>query len=141
MELSFRKKKYQSIDSCIILRMLIGDIPEQRQSVRSLLLNGSNYYVDEVAIMECVHVLTKLHATRTKIASDLQLFLSNPMIVYDESLFEPVFSHYVKHPSLSFDDCVLDAKIKQKGHEPLWTFDKKFANQSSSACLLAKGSA
>ena len=137
MELSFRKKKYQSIDSCIILRMIRGDIPEQRQLARSLLLNGMDYYVDEVAIMGCVHVLTKYRCTRIKIVSDLQLFLSNSMIHYNKSFFDPVFDNYIKHPSLSFDDCVLDARIEQKGHEPLWTFDRKFARQSSSTHLLA----
>lgn len=136
MELSFRKRKYDSIDSCIILRTIIGDIPEQKKTANDLLLNGADYYVDEVAIMECVHVLTKMQATRTEITSDLQIFLSNPMIHYDKSFFEQVFKNYVKHPALSFDDCVLDAKIKQKGYEPLWTFDRKFAHQSSTARLL-----
>lgn len=126
----------QAIDSCILLRFILKDIPEQTQLVRELFVNGYNYYVDDVAIMEVVYVLTKQGYSRDVIAYDIQELLRNPMIIYDEALFAPVFKTYLEHPSLSFDDCVLAARADAKGYLPLWTFDRKFAKQSQVARLL-----
>ena len=136
MDLKFRKK-YSSIDSCIILRTLQGNVPAQKKKAVEFLLSGGDFYVDEVVIMETVYVLTKDHTPRQKIVDDLRTFLSNSMIQYNASFFEPVFDNYLSHPSLSFDDCVIEARISAKGYTPLWTFDKKFAHQTTTARLLA----
>ena len=125
--------KEASIDSCVVLRLLKGDNLEQWRLVRSLLLNGQDFYVDEVVIMEVVYVLTRDKIPRSGIIERLLIFLKNPGINYDYRFFDPVFEEYVSHPSLSFDDCVLTARIAMKRKEPLWTLDRKLANQSSTA--------
>ncbi|MBQ3470714.1 PIN domain-containing protein [Candidatus Saccharibacteria bacterium] len=133
MELNYR---IASLDSCIILRLIRNDNTEQRNLARDLLLNGQDFYVDDTAIMEVVHVLTREHVPREKIHQDVQLILNNPMIIYDRKFFDPIFEKYASHPSLSFDDCVLEARAETKGALPLWTFDQKFARQSDVARLL-----
>ena len=136
MELGF-KKKYASLDSCAILRTMLGDNSEQEKRIRRLILSGQLFYVDDVAIMECVYVLTKEGCARSEIAELLQCFLSNPMIYYARAFFAQIFKDYVSHPSLSFDDLVLAARVEEKGCVPLWTFDKKLAHQSKIAKLVA----
>ena len=132
---SFRKK-YDYIDSCVILRANLWDVPEQTKRARELLLGGGFFYVDDVAVMESVHVLTREHFSHTEISDILQTFLGNPFIIYNDLFLDPVFETYKTHPSLSFDDCVLAAHAETAG-STLWTFDKKLAHQSSSAKLLA----
>ena len=135
MEFSFNRK-YDFIDSCLILRMFLRDIPEQVKQVRRLFLSNQKFYVDDVAIMETVHVLTREHYDRTEIIDFLQTFLSNTMFVYNKTIFDPVFETYKTHPSLSLDDCVLAARAEQQKCRTLWTFDQKFAHQSKIAKLV-----
>ena len=101
-----------------------------------LLLSGRDFYVDDVVIMEVIYVLTKEKMRREKILDNLLTLLDNPMMIYDKRFFAGVFERYATHPSLSFDDCVLEARIAMRRKEPLWTFDRKFANQSEAAKLL-----
>ncbi|MBR2658501.1 hypothetical protein IKD57_01210 [Candidatus Saccharibacteria bacterium] len=101
-----------------------------------LLLGGGDFYVDDVVIMEMVYVLTRGKMSRAEIINNITTLLDNPMIIYDKMFFTGVFEEYGSHPSLSFDDCILEARIAMKRKEPLWTFDRKFANQSSTARLL-----
>ncbi|MBR3322027.1 PIN domain-containing protein [Candidatus Saccharibacteria bacterium] len=130
------KSREVSIDSCILLRIIQRNNHEQYKKAVDLLLNGYDYYVDSVAIMEVVYVLTKEKMRRAKILENLKTLLDNPMIIYDKMFFAGVFEKYATHPSLSFDDCILEARIAMKRKEPLWTFDKKFANQSEVAELV-----
>lgn len=129
--------KYASLDSNFVLRFILVDNQSQLESAINLLASGGEYYVDDVAIMECVYVMTKKGYNRKAIISDIQDFLINPMIHYNRAFFTPVFKDYVSHPSLSFDDLVLAARVEEKGCAPLWTFDKKFAHQSKIAKLVA----
>lgn len=130
------ESRITSIDSCILLRIILRNNLEQTQKAVSLLLSGGDFYVDDVVIMEVVYVLTKEKMRRSKILDNLVTLLDNPMIIYDKAFFAGVFERYATHPSLSFDDCVLEAKVAMKRKKPLWTFDKKFANQSDVAKLL-----
>ena len=139
MDLKFRKK-YASLDSCVILRIIQGDILEQKRSVINLLLDGREYYVDDTAILECAYVLSKDHTPRAKIAEDLSVFLRNSMIHYNKSFFKDIFRDYLSHPSLSMEDLVLAKRAAETGRTPLYTFDKKFARQSKVAELVPSAS-
>ncbi len=124
------------IDSCIILRLILGDNLEQRELVQNLILGGGYFYIDDVAIMEVVHVLDKLHCSRPNIAMSIKSLLENTAFICNKDFFSPIFEQFVKSPSLSFDDLVLAANIEQRGIATLWTFDRKFAHQSKTARLL-----
>ena len=99
--------------------------------------NCRDLYVDDVVIMEIVYVLVKDKMSRAKIVENIRLLLNNPVFIWDRMFFDPIFDNFLKHPSLSFDDCILDARIAMKRRAPLWTFDRKFANQSNVARIVA----
>ena len=128
--------KYASVDTCILVRLMIHDIPSQYDLALDLILNGQSFYVDPAVISESVYVLTKLGKARKDIAGGIQTLLSNEVFIYDRELYGHIFERYLTHPSLSFDDCVLEARAEAKGYTPLWTFDQKFAHQSETARLL-----
>ena len=128
--------KINGIDSCIILRFLLKDVPEQVKLAQDLIMDGHDYYVDDVAIMEVVHVMTKEGRYRKEIVDAILSLLRNLMFVWDRDFFESVFKDYLDHPSLSFDDIVLAKRAEKAGYSCLWTFDKKFAKQAKVARLL-----
>ena len=132
------KSKYASLDTSIILRLIVRDSFEQHRLARNLILNGQKYVVDDCAVMEAVYVLTKESYSRSDIVDSLRDLLSNSVFIYNATFFEPIFKRYATHPSLSFNDCVLEARAELADAAPLWTFDRKFAHQSPTARLLAE---
>ena len=128
--------KIEAVDSCVILRVLEGDIPEQKEKALELFLSGRNFYVDETAVTEIVYVMGKDGYGREEVAEKIKILLNNPMFIYDRRFFEPIFEDYVTHPSLSFEDLVIAERAEEKGCQPLWTFDKKLARQAKVAKLL-----
>lgn len=128
--------KIEAVDSCVFLRFLERDIPVQEKSARDLFLSGCDLYVSESVISEVIYVMRKDHYSRKSIIENFSLLLNNPMFIYDRKFFEPIFEDYVKYPSLSFEDLVIAKRAEEHGCKTLWTFDRKFANQSEVAKLL-----
>jgi len=87
--------------------------------------------------MEAVYVLTKRQYSRDEICEVLRGLLGDSMFIYNEQFFTPVFERYLTHPSLAFNDCVLEARATLSEHTPLYTFDRKLAHQSPVAELVA----
>ena len=130
------KSKYASLDTSFILRFILLDNQTQLIRAKEILINGGEYYVDDVAIMECIYVMTKNGFSRKEMIGDIRDFLSNPSIHYYKDFFDPIFQDYISHPSLSFDDLVLAARVEENCYTPLYTFDQKFARQSKVAKLV-----
>lgn len=134
-----RSEEIQSIDTNIILRLVIGDIPSQREKAVSLLLDGHRYFVSDHVISEAVFTMERgsYKIGRERIIDSLLPVLESKCIIYNKELFDEVFPYYVSHPKLSFIDCLLGFEVAKEQREPLWTFDQDFAKQSPTAKLLA----
>ena len=128
--------KIEAIDSCLILRILLNDIPEQSEAAIKLLLSGTDFYVSEAVISEVVYVMGKNKYKRDSIVERLTTLLHNAMFIYDKKFFDPLFDEYVNHPSLSFEDLIIAKRAEERGCVPVWTFDRKFAKQAKVAKLL-----
>ena len=130
-----------SLDTNIVLRCILGDNLEQRKKVAKLLgQSGTLHYFSNQALMECMYVLEKIEGmSREEIVNQMGLFLARytDTIAYDDALTRIAFPFYLSHPKLSWGDCALAAEAEIKHHEPLWTFDKKLANQAPQAKMLA----
>ena len=127
-----------SLDTNIILRAILCDIPKQYNLVQNLLSQANHtYLVEDVAVMECVHTLEKTyHRTRGDIVEILEGFFGQKNIKYSRDIFNEVYPLYLKHPKLSFNDIYLSVKSEAASAEPLWTFDQKLASQLQSPKLL-----
>ena len=127
-------KTCESVDTNIILRLILKDVPEQCLSIQDLLMRmGVAYHVSDLAITETVYTLQKAYGwKRVGIVDALGAILEMSWFKYNEVLFEKVFSLYLVHPKLSFNDCYLAVEAEMNGAEPLWTFDKKLVNQVES---------
>lgn len=129
-----------SIDTCVVLRCILGDDPEKRQRAAELLKQpGGLHYFSNQALAECIYVMEKVkEMSREEIANQMLFFLAryNDTIVYDNALTQIAFPLYLAHPKLSWADCALAAEAETRHHEPLMTFDKKLASQVSSAKMV-----
>lgn len=128
----------ESLDTNIILRMILQDVPEQCLKVVDLMMrHGVVYRVEPLAITEAVFTLQKSYCwPRSSIVAAMQEFLQEFVGEYNHELFERVFPMYLDCPKLSFNDCCLAAYAALNEAEPLWTFDRALAKQSGVAKLL-----
>lgn len=126
----------ESIDTNVILRLIIGDNERQQHKATELLCRPDiDYYIDPVAITEVVFALIRppYNFSRSDIKRSILGVFKHLNIVYEEDIFEDAFDFFIAHPKLSFVDCYLAVKAASKHAEPLWTFDRKLANQSPTA--------
>ena len=129
-----------SIDTNIVLRCILGDVPEQRKKALEFLGEpGSEHHLSNQALLECIYIMEiSEEMTRQEIVDHLNFFLAryDDTVVYDNKLTSLAFQMYLTHPKLSWADCSLAAEAELGNHEPLFTFDKKLAQQHPSAKLL-----
>ena len=126
----------ESLDTNIILRIMLKDIPEQCLRIQDLFLRqGCVYDVADLAITEAVYVMQK-NFTRHEVVKMIKLLFELPDIRANFGLFERVLPMYLENPKLSFNDCCLAGYAALNEAEPLWTFDKDLAKTSGTAKLL-----
>lgn len=133
------KDHTETLDTNIVLRIVLNDVPELTDKAIHLLIDDSRTFViPDVVFCEMMHVLIKnLNYTRTNAVREITKALS-PFynISYDLHIVTDVFHDYVSHPALSFEDCYLAYCATKNNAKPLWTFDKKLAAQTSVAKVL-----
>ena len=123
-----------SLDTNVLLRYILNDVPEQTRKAVKLLGDESQiFHVSDVVIAEVIFNLQIAELSRKDIAEVLMKVLSLPNMVANELVIDKVLPYFVEHPALSFVDCLSAFEAEAQGAEPLWTFDKKLANQHPNA--------
>lgn len=132
-------KLRESLDTNIIIRLIMKDVPGQCSKIQDMLMRqGVTYEVADLAVTESVYVLqTWYHWTRQGIVDALSAVLTDFNLECNKVLFDRVFPMYLACPKLSFNDCCLAGYAALNQAEPLWTFDKDLAKESGTAKLLA----
>lgn len=128
----------ESLDTNIILRLILQDVPEQCLRIVDLMMrHGVVYVVANLAITEVVFTLQKRYAwPRQEIVKMLKTVLEEFEMDFDREMMDLVFPLYLKYPSLSFNDCCLAVRAELDGVGPLWTFDKDLAKKTDMAKLV-----
>ncbi len=127
-----------SLDANVILRLLLNDIPIQHMSVQELFeANERQFAIADTAIIEVIFVLERHYKfTRPQISEAIEGLLSLIKINCNRELFTQALPLFVEHTSLSIEECCLNVYAMLNNAIPLWTFDKKLANQASYAQLM-----
>lgn len=127
-----------SLDTNVLLRLLLQDVPDQHDAVVDLLSRTNGQFeVADTAIIEVVFVLERHYGfTRDAVAEDVGSLITLPQLNCNRDLFERALPLYTVHPALSFEDCCLSIYAELQAAAPLWTFDKKLASQAAGARLL-----
>lgn len=127
-----------SLDTNAVLRLLLDDIPEQRQKVVDLLASTNEQFaVADAVFIELIFVLALFYDySRPAIVETVQNFASVEQIACNREMLANALANYEAHPSLSFEDCALVAYAELDNAIPLYTFDKKLAGQLDNAQLI-----
>ena len=124
-----------SLDSNVLLRLLLHDVPEQHTAARALLETG-DFVVHDAAIIEIIFVLGRHYRlTRVEQREAILGLLSQSMIVATEAQFVAAFDLYLERPKLSFEDCYLVTAAELEGNGPLFTFDARLASQTPASLV------
>ncbi len=127
-----------SIDTNVLLRFIIGDVPKHFELVNKILENPNlrKIYINDLAIVEMVWVMEKVYKIdRYTIVTGVENILSYPKFIVNRILFKDIAPLYLCNSKLSFADCYL--AISAENHTTsLLTFDKDLAKNVESAVLV-----
>ncbi len=117
-----------SLDTNVVLRFLLNDVPEQTNSAKKT-IEKNKVYVTDVVVVEIIYVLEKVILLSRKDISDLMSsFLGFSNVVHNPYFLTEAIKFYKAHPSLSIVDCYASAEAKAYSNK-LATFDKRLASQ------------
>lgn len=121
-----------SLDTNVLLRLVLADIPKQYLSARALFDSGMILNISDIVLIETVYALNGYYSVpRDKIYKTIQNLATNQNLQINIAVFEPALKMYSKRPALSVEDCYLVSLASNRNMLPLWTFDKKLALQSN----------
>lgn len=128
-----------SFDTNVLLRLLLNDIPEQHAATKKLLHQATKQFsIADTAIIELVFVLDRYYGlSRLEITEAVEGLMNLKEINCNRALFKRAMLIYVKRSGLSFEDCCLSVYAQLNSAEPLWTFNKKLANQAPNTKLVS----
>lgn len=122
----------RSIDTNVVLRLLLRDIQGQLNKVNALIdeSNQKGLVVKDAVFFECVWILSgKMYGFEREHIARLLLEVADiPQINCNKTMLEKALPLYVKHPTISFIDACLSVYAELDDAKPLLTFDKKLAS-------------
>ena len=131
-----KSKPQGSLDTNVLLRLILGDVPAQTDAVEHLLAKGGVFKVSDAAITEMIYVLEKvLGKDRSLIQENVLAITRHKQFSTNAKLFERCMPLYCSYPKLSIVDCVLVA-YAELDKTPLHTFDKDLAKYSDNTAHL-----
>lgn len=105
--------------------------------VKRLLKKHAEFAVADQTITELVYAIGGYYEyTREEVAEVIQRLMDNQHLNLNRALYERALPHYMSQPAVSFTDCCLEAYAKLNKQTPLYTLDKKLANQLPHAELV-----
>lgn len=127
-----------SLDTNIVLRLLVHDVPEQTRQAATLLdCSAEQFAVADLVFVECAHVLERYyHMERSHIQTLLSEFMRLDKINCNRTMLRKALAPYTTRPNLSFEDCCLATYAELNEAVPLYTFDQKLARQLRGAELV-----
>lgn len=125
-----------SVDTNVLLRWLLADVPAQAERVDELLASGEQFTVDDAALIEVVFVLERvMRLSRSSVAEAIRTVISTAAFDLDRQRWTSLATGYVDHPTLSVADLYRAQRAFERGAVPLYTFDTKLAAQLDYAAL------
>ena len=117
-----------SLDTNVVLRYLLNDIPDQELKAKEVITGSASYMTDVVAA-EVIFVLERVVSMdRSDIVKLVKAFLSLPNLIYNDYFLDQTIDLYGAKKNLSIVDCYAATESKVYGNT-LVTFDKELAKQ------------
>ena len=120
------------LDTNILLRLLLGDVPAQTAQIDVLFQGGTIFEVADATLIEMVFVLEKIYGfERSLICENVFAITRNPQCITNRALFEHAMPLYENYTKLSIIDCALLVYTRLNKTTPLYTFDKELIKHSA----------
>lgn len=117
-----------SLDTNVILRFLLNDVPSQTARAK-ILFSRPAIYISDVVLSEVTFVLEKaIKFDRAYVVLLLRTLTALPHLTYNSHVLPEVMTLFETRKSLSFVDCYAAVEAKVFGVK-LYTFDRKLVNQ------------
>ncbi len=113
------------VDTNVILRYLLNDIPEQADEAATIIESGA-FTLPEI-IAEVIYVLIKLYNIPREEIESIILPIFDEISIENTDVITTAVSLY-SETKFDFVDCIIIARKKILG-EDVFTFDKKLANR------------
>ena len=117
-----------SLDTNVLLRLALEDLPEQTAAIEKLLSTGTTFEVADAALFEMVYVLERVYRLpRLDVVENMLSIIRNKQFNCNRKLFELILPFYLAHSKLSIVDCALTQYAELNNASPLYTFDQALA--------------
>jgi predicted nucleic-acid-binding protein len=125
-----------SLDTnCLLSLILPGREPQAEKVIE--ILSKFECHVSDLVVSEIEFILSKAcNLPRVIVAENLLTLINLDNINCNRNLFNKVISVYKERPALSFVDISIAIQSGLNNATPLYTFDRKLANQRQEAELL-----
>lgn len=125
-----------SLDTNCLLALVLPERKAQGEKVEKTLAKNV-CFVSDMAISEFEFVLSKVCGfDRWEVVDTIQSIIGHKNIEANDRIIQMTLAWYKNHPALSFDDTYMMYQSKLEQATPLFTFDKKLANQSEGLAKL-----
>ncbi len=114
-----------AIDTNVILRYLLNDIPEQAETAAQVIGNGAKSYPEIIA--EVVYVLVKLYSVPREKIHEIVSPITDEVEFDNTDVVKTALYNY-SQTKFDFVDCILLARKQILGEE-VFTFDRKLASR------------
>lgn len=120
----------KSLDTNIVARWLVRDVPQQAEQVDNLLSELRVAHVPDVVFFELEHLLRSYYMmTRDMVAEHYSVMIESRCFDFDKDLWAKLIKMYAGNGGLSLADCYLAVSVDNIGKGPLITFDKTLARK------------
>lgn len=116
------------IDTNILMRYLLNDIPEQTDIAAEIIADGAQIYPE--VILEAVYVLSKIYEIPRKAVSDTLIAILDDISVERKEQIKKTLKLF-RETKLDYIDCLHLAGYSLSG-EDFFSFDKKLMHEKKS---------
>ena len=119
------------LDTNVLLDWLLDRDAKRTKLIDKLFSSVGGLQIPDVVIVELTFALEKFYELpRDVVTENISKVVDEPIFNCNRALFRRALIDYSKYPALSFVDCYLIHYAELQHATPVWTFDKKFVNQS-----------
>jgi predicted nucleic-acid-binding protein len=122
----------QSIDTNVLVRLLVRDDEEQCQRAEALfrrILADGGVWISQIVVIEAVWVLRAAYKfERASIASVLRKLIASEGITVEEETLARTGLTAFENGEADFADYIILGSAQRQNALPLWTFDRQLAD-------------
>ncbi len=114
----------RAVDTNLLVRLMTRDDARQVAAAEAFIQKGA--WVSHLALVEATWVLSAVYSRdAAAISIAVEMLLGHETLsIQDSDVVVAALSHFQKHPSVGFSDCMLLEIARKAGHLPLGTFDR-----------------